>query len=172
MHYKHSVACAVGCIALVAGFGLVLSKPGASAPLAPAVSPLIYTPVTSDLMNAFIQPRHIKLWLAGQSGDWTFADYERHNIGGVFERIVAAVPSYKGLSNSSLVAAFVTPQLVALDGAVNARDRAAFVQAYGELTNGCNGCHRATGHPFVVITQPDAAGFADQTFNTEAEHRR
>lgn len=87
-------------------------------------------------MNAFIQPRHIKLWLAGQSGDWTFVDYERDNIW-AFARIVAAVPSYKGLSNSSLVAAFVTPQLAALGDAVNARDRAAFVRAYGALTNGC-----------------------------------
>jgi len=122
-------------------------------------------------MNAFIQPRHIKLWLAGQSGDWTFVDYERHNIGETFARIVATVPSYKGLSNSSLVAAFVTPQLAALDDAVTARDRAAFVRAYGALTNGCNGCHRATGHPFVVITQPDAASLPDQTFNTEGEDR-
>ena len=32
-------------------------------------------------MNTVIQPRHIKLWLAGNARNWPYAEYERHNIG-------------------------------------------------------------------------------------------
>jgi len=45
-------------------------------------TPPTYLPVTSDLMNAIIQPRHIKLWLAGRTQNWTLAEYERHNLQG------------------------------------------------------------------------------------------
>ena len=120
-------------------------------------------------MNVSVQPRHIKPWPASQSGEWTYDDYERHAVGGSFARIVAAMPGYNGVSDVSLVAAFVTLRLAVRDGAVKARDRAAFVRTYGALTNGCNRCHQAAGQQFVIITQPDAAGFPDRTFKTKGE---
>jgi len=155
---------------IVAGSSAIaLSSYGAPDTSLPAASPSVYQPVTSDLMNAFIQPRHIKLWLAGQSGDWTSAEYERHNIGGAFGRIVAAIPTYKGAPVDALVAAFVTPQLAELEAAIKARDKAAFIQAYGSLTAGCNGCHQTTEHSFVIIKQPSGGGFADQDYKASAQ---
>lgn len=79
-------------LAMAAGLGAEAGGP-ASAPK-PA-GPPAYRFVTSDLMNAVIQPRHTKLWLAGSNGDWDYAEYERHNIGGVLERMATAVPAYK-----------------------------------------------------------------------------
>jgi hypothetical protein len=128
----------------------------------------VYVPVTSDLMNAVIQPRHIKLWLAGKSQNWVFADYERHNIGGALARLAKAIPSYKGASTSALIASFATPQLADLDTAIKTRNETAFVEAYRALTVGCNGCHQATGHQMVVVKVPDSNPFPDQDFTAPA----
>jgi hypothetical protein len=165
MNYKTSAAAAiVGAAVLVAviGAAAIGAKPSSGAQ--PSADPPPYRPVTSDLMNAFIQPRHIKLWLAGKNQDWVFADYERHNIGGAFSRLAAAIPAYKGASNRGLIETFVTPQLAALDAAIKARNEGAFVAAYGAVTNACNGCHQATGHEWVVIKVPDSGSVPDQDF--------
>jgi hypothetical protein len=129
------------------------------------VEVLTYRPVTSDLMNAFIQPRHIKLWLAGSAQNWEFAEYERHNIGGALDRLAAAIPEYKGQPMKELIAAFATPQLAAVDAAIKAKDAVAFAAAYDGLTTGCNQCHAATGHGLVVLRTPTAASFPDQVFS-------
>ena len=91
--------------------------------------PDVYQPVTSDLMNAFIQPRHIKLWLAGEAQNWEYAEYERHNIGGALRRLATAIPTYQGQSTDSLITAFATPQLDALETSIKAKDPAAFKTA-------------------------------------------
>jgi hypothetical protein len=124
-----------------------------------------YTLVTSDLMNAVIQPRHIKLWLAGKSQNWTFAEYERHNIGGALGRMAKAIPKYKGMATADLVQSFSAQPLADLATAIKAKNGAAFADAYNELTTGCNGCHQATGHQIVVIKAPDTDPFPDQDFS-------
>jgi hypothetical protein len=127
----------------------------------------VYSPVTSDLMNEVIQPRHIKLWLAGKAQNWEFADYERHNLGGAFGRLEKAIPEYKGHPVSDLIATFVTPQLDELAAAIKAKDPAAFKTAYEGLTTGCNQCHQATGHAFVVLQTPGSDGYPDQVFRPQ-----
>ena len=143
----------------------------AAEPAAP--DPPVYRPVTSDIMNAYIQPRHTKLGLAGQAQNWEYAEYERHNIGGALARWEAAVPLYKDLRVADLVAAFATPQLAGLDQAIKSHDPTAFATAYSDLTAGCNQCHAATGHAFVVMKVPGAPAspsnaFPDQDFQPPA----
>ncbi len=145
-------------------FGMAATPPPAFGPSSRPTDQAVYRPVTSDLMNAVIQPRHIKLWLAGKAGNWAFADYERHNIGGALARMAKAIPMYKETSNADLIAAFATPQLTALDTAIKHKDEAAFQRAYGDLTAGCNGCHQTTGHEMVAIKVPDGNAFPDQDF--------
>jgi hypothetical protein len=144
--------------------GMVAFGSSASGATPQTANPSVYRPVTSDLMNDVIQPRHIKLWLAGKSQNWAFADYERHNIGGALARMATAIPAYKATSNAALIAAFATPQLAALDTAIKAMDETSFVTAYNALTAGCNGCHQASGHDMVVIRVPDSNPFPDQAF--------
>ncbi|HEY1413286.1 MAG TPA: hypothetical protein VGF36_14160, partial [Rhodopila sp.] len=67
---------------MVAALSTIALAAGTAAPSAKKAEPPVYRPVTSDLMNAFIQPRHIKLWLAGKAQNWEYAEYERHNLGG------------------------------------------------------------------------------------------
>ncbi|MDB5396708.1 MAG: cytochrome family protein [Rhodospirillales bacterium] len=162
--------------ALAAGsiFGAAAASAGPTGPAAPGVAqpaadPPVYRPVTSDLMNSVIQPRHIKLWLAGKDENWAYADYERHNIGGALERMAAAIPTYKGLAFADLIAAYATPQLAAVDAAIKVKDEGAFVKAYATLTEGCNGCHQAAAHEMIVIKVPDGNPFPDQEFNTPVQ---
>jgi hypothetical protein len=154
---------------LVAATAIGMAATQPAAPEArPQARPSVYQPVTSDLMNDVIQPRHIKLWLAGKSQNWTFAEYERHNIGGALARMAKAIPTYQGLSNVELIKSFATPGLTDLETAIKARNEAAFVQAYNGLTTGCNACHQATGHDMVVIKVPDSDPFPDQDFRPPA----
>jgi hypothetical protein len=163
-YIPYALAVAFGAAVLVAVIGTAAKEANPPDSTQPSTVPPPYRPVTSDLMNAFVQPRHIKLWLAGKDQDWVFADYERHNIGGIFARLAAAIPTYKGVSNRDLIATFATPQLAALDTAIKAKDESAFVEAYGSLTNACNGCHQATGHEWIVIKVPDSGSVPDQDF--------
>ena len=125
---------------------------------------LPYRPTISDLMNDVIQPRHTKLWLAGQAGNWMLAEYERHNINGAFGRIASAIPTVKGAQMADLIATFIAPNLSALADAIKARNQNAFGAAYAALTEGCNECHRSTGYPMVVIQSPSGGPFPDQDF--------
>jgi hypothetical protein len=160
------VTIAVGMAALASLVGYAISSQSDAA--TPDVMLPVYRPLTSDLMNSLIQPRHIKLWLAGEAGNWKFAEYERHNIGGALARMAVAIPTYKGHKVTDMIDAFAKQPLADLDTAVKAKDKQAFTKAYGELTDGCNGCHQATDHAMVVIKVPAATAFADQDFNPPA----
>jgi len=162
LRYGYLALAATLAVTAAAAAGLSAEPSGSSE--AKASAPPAYRPVTSDLMNAVIQPRHIKLWLAGKRGDWEYAEYERHNIGGALARIATAIPVYKGQSTESLNAAFATPSLSELETAIKQKDAAAFERAYGDLTTGCNQCHQATNHRMVVIKVPDGNPFPDQDF--------
>jgi hypothetical protein len=162
-----SVAAGFGLLA-VSTMSMAATGPATPSTAPPKASASVYRPLTSDLMNDIIQPRHIKLWLAGKSENWEFADYERHNIGGALARMAAAIPTYEGTSTAALIAAFATPQLAALDTAIKAKNEAQFVSAYAGLTAGCNGCHQTTGHQMVVIKTPDSNPFPDQDFTVPA----
>ena len=43
-----------------------------------------YKPTFGDMMNAIVQPRHIKLGLAGQAGNWPLAAHELHELDEAF----------------------------------------------------------------------------------------
>jgi mono/diheme cytochrome c family protein len=149
---------------MVAALSTIALAAGTGAPSAKKDEPPVYRPVTSDLMNAFIQPRHIKLWLAGKAQNWEYAEYERHNIGGALARLAKAIPEYQGKPMNAMIAAFATPQLNALAAAIKAEDQAAFEKGYQDLTTGCNQCHQAAGHAMVVIQTPTADSYPDQVF--------
>ena len=168
MQTRHRYLALATSLAVTAAAATGLSAEPSGPATAEALAPPVYRPVTSDLMNAVIQPRYIKLWLAGKNGDWEYAEYERHNIGGALARVATAVPSYKGQPMASLNAAFATPSLAELETAIRQKDAAAFERAYGDLTAGCNQCHQATNHQMVVIKVPSGNSFPDQGF--EAPH--
>jgi hypothetical protein len=113
-------------------------------------------PSISDIM-AHQQERHIKLWFAGRGGNWPLADYEIDALKDGFEDI------NKVLGGSTVQDA-VGASISALEKAIEAKDRAAFADAFDKLTAGCNSCHRTLDHAFIVIQQPSALPYTDQSF--------
>jgi hypothetical protein len=160
--YAAMLSLAIGTSALATAIGFAAAPPTAAK--APEPQP-VYRPVTSDLMNSVIQPRHIKLWLAGKAGNWTYAEYERHNLQGGFARIAAAIPNYKGTAMTDLLDAFIKQPMADLESAIKAKDEAAFDKAYRGLTDSCNSCHQTTGHGMVVLKVPQGTDFPDQEFD-------
>jgi hypothetical protein len=156
-----SVAAGCAALASLVGYAGVSSAPAAT----PGTTPPDYRLVTSDLMNAVIQPRHIKLWLAGKARNWTYAEYERHNLQGAFNRLAIAIPDYKGTRTTDMLDAFTKQPFDDLEAAIKAKDETQFAKAYGELTVGCNSCHHSADHAMAVIKVPDAAAFPDQEFD-------
>ena len=87
-------------IAVVLIVALVpLSAAAQSAP--PAPEP--YRPGLGDLMTMTVQPRHIKLLLAGHEQNWPYAKYELKELNEAFERVARAVPRYKGLPMGGMI---------------------------------------------------------------------
>jgi hypothetical protein len=139
------------------------------APGAPAMEVLEFKPLFDDLMTMLIQPRHIKLWAAGQQQNWTLAAFELNELRTAFDRIAATIPKY-GPQNVNLGPTFISMMsspIMAINSAINGKNLQQFNTAYLDLTNTCTSCHQALNHPFLVIKVPDASAltnFANQDF--------
>jgi hypothetical protein len=141
-----------------------------TAPQAPAAAhashdeTAVYAMTMGDLMNTLVQPRHAKLGLAGRAQNWPLAEYALVEIRQAFAGIVKAQPRFGGLPVGQLVDAAVSQPMNAVEAAIRQQDSEKFAAAYAQLTQGCNACHAAVDHPFVVIRAPDASAFPNQDF--------
>jgi hypothetical protein len=139
----------------------------AAAP-APAARPglviLEFKPAMDDLMTMLVQPRHIKLYYAGQAKNWTLAAFQLNELRGALARIGRTIPTYRNIGVDTAVASIFADKLKAVDAAIKAADLAQFTAAYGEMTGACNACHAGMEHPFLVMKVPDAPNYPDQEF--------
>jgi len=144
--------------------GLAASRGVAAEPAAaPSPQATGYLPSISDLMIATIQPRHERLWWAGQDGNWDFAAYELGNLKGAFDRLGHAHPTQGGISFPEMIRSVTEQPSRELSAAIQSKDGAAFVKAYTDLTDACNSCHQALNHGVVEIRVPSqAAGVRGQ----------
>lgn len=138
---------------------------GMAAGCTPSDAPPPYVPGLGEIMSGQ-QMRHAKLWLAGEAGNWELVRYEIDELEEGFDDAVAYHPTHR---NTDLPLAELIPQMTrepiaALRRADEARDRAAFEQAFDALTDACNGCHRATSFGFNVVTRPRGNPFVNQDF--------
>ncbi|MDA9412086.1 MULTISPECIES: hypothetical protein [unclassified Bradyrhizobium] len=118
-----------------------------------------YVPRLGDIMSA-AQTRHQKLWLAGKSQNWELSAYELRQLKA---SLVEAALLYSGIPVSNITT--LEPSLQATSDAIAAKDGRKFAKALGDLTEGCNACHRSMGRSFVVIKVPaDPQPFANQLF--------
>jgi len=130
---------------------------------APAPQPQAYRPGLGDLMTMTVQPRHIKLALAGKEKNWVYAAYELHELEEAFDRVTRVWPQWRSVPITDMMTSVKEP-MAEMSKAIKAADAAAFETAYGELTKGCNGCHLGAQRGMIVIKTPDAAMFPDQDF--------
>jgi hypothetical protein len=117
-----------------------------------------YIPRLSDIMST-AQLRHMKLWFAGDSPNWELAAFELRQLKA---SLVEAASLYPGIPVTSATTMATPIQAVA--DAIEAKDSRKFASAFGELTAGCNACHRSVGRGFIVMRVPTASPFSDQVF--------
>jgi hypothetical protein len=159
------------------GLGLMslglLSPAQAQAPAAPAPAAAQpdYHPSFGDLMTMAVQPRHIKLGIAGKARNWEYATYEVDELKNAFGRIGRTIPAYRKQSLSDMFASAILPQVEDVSAAIKAKDGAKFDAAYTALTQSCNNCHMALEHQYVVIREPKASPYADQDLTGGKDER-
>jgi hypothetical protein len=136
--------------------GMHMQEPKSAAP---------YHPGLGELMTAFVQPRHIKLGLAGGQQNWAYAAYELGELRETFDDVAQLVPKHGNLAIPEMIGATMKQPLDALDKAIKDKDASAFTTAYAQLTAGCNACHQSADHPMIVIKVPSEADFPDQDFH-------
>ena len=124
-----------------------------------------WTPGLGELMS-LQQMRHVKLWLAGDAGNWRLAAYEVDELKEGFEDIVKLHPTQKGspVGIDEIVPRLITEPLEEVGRAVAAADRARFGKAFDAVTAACNSCHQATNFGFNVVRRPATNPYPNQIF--------
>jgi hypothetical protein len=138
--------------------------PAAAAKPAAGPSPVEFKPSMDDLMTMLLQPRHMKLYYAGEAKNWTLAGFELNELRGALARVGRTVPTYRNVSVDMAITTIIADKIKALDSAIKAKDSEEFSAGYRELTAACNTCHQALEHPFLKIAVPDAVNYPDQDF--------
>jgi len=161
---KRSLLVATLVTAFAVGGGTPLTAQQPAPPNPADAAPVPYALSMGDMMNTLVQPRHAKLGLAGRAENWPLAAYALVELRQVFAGIKKAQPRFRGLPVAELVDAALNQPMNAVEAAVKQQDAKKFAAAYDQLTQGCNACHQAVDHPFVVIKPPDASAFPNQDF--------
>jgi hypothetical protein len=127
-----------------------------------------YLPGLGDLMTMTVQPRHIKLALAGRERNWYYAAYELHELEEAFERAARVWPQWRSVPIAELIGSTTKEPIGDMQQAIRAADLNRFEAGYAHLTEACNSCHRAANRPMIVVRVPNASSFPDQDFRPEA----
>jgi hypothetical protein len=134
----------------------------------PPASPA-YRPGLGDLMTMTVQPRHLKVGLAGQEQNWAYAAYELHELQESFERVARTWPKWRQVEIAETIKATIEAPMDAVAQAIKARDPAKFTESYGQLTATCNACHQSANVGLVVIQVPKSSPFANQDFRPQKQ---
>ena len=128
-----------------------------------AVEPFV--PGLGEIMS-LQQMRHVKLWFAGQAGNWKLASYEVDELGEGFDDVVKLHPTHKDspVAPKDAIPRMIPAPLDALRKAIEKEDAAAFSVAYDSLTAACNGCHIATSFEFNRVQRPSSNPYSNQIF--------
>jgi hypothetical protein len=117
-----------------------------------------YVPGLGDIMRT-IQVSHLKLLLAGKSGNWELARYELSQIQ---ESLTNAARLYLNIPVDKIN--MIGQPLAALSEAIKDKNGARFARGFADFTAAYNGCHEAAHVGFIAIQVPAASPFANQSF--------
>jgi hypothetical protein len=114
-----------------------------------------YVPGLGEIMT-LQQMRHVKLWLAGEAGNWPLAAYEVKELGEGFDDVVTLHPTHEDapVAPKDAIPRMVTGPLHDLRAAVDKRESQAFERAFDAMTQACNNCHQAMNFGFNVVQRP------------------
>jgi hypothetical protein len=122
-----------------------------------------FTPGLGEIMT-LQQMRHLKLWFAGQAGNWPLADYELDELKEGYEDIVKYFPTKDDAPTGPMASAIIEKEVAELNKAIAAKNAKQFAAAFDKLTASCNACHQSSKKPFIVVQRPTANPYANQSF--------
>lgn len=126
--------------------------------------PPVFKPGLGDMMTMMVQPRHTKLGLGGQAGNWAYAAYELHELQEAFDRAARISPKWRDFAVAETMESVTKEPMAALADAIKNANAAGFAKAYQDLTAACNTCHQAAKQGQIVIQIPTVSTFPDQDF--------
>jgi hypothetical protein len=158
-----------GALLIPVGILLVLLGPACRQPT-PAATGVntadeTYAPGLGEIMT-LQQMRHIKLWLAGDAGNWDLAAYEIKELGEGFDDIVRFHPTHEGspVAPKDAIPRMIDAPMSEIRAALDKKDPKDFQQAYDGLTKACNDCHQATNFGFNRVQRPTMNPYPNQVF--------
>ena len=124
-----------------------------------------YAPGLGEIMT-LQQMRHVKLWLAGEAGNWDLAAYEIKELGEGFDDVVKFHPTHEDspVAPKDAIPRMMSGPLGDVHAAIAKRDTRRFEQTYDALTAACNSCHQATNFAFNVVQRPSMNPYPNQSF--------
>jgi hypothetical protein len=124
-----------------------------------------YVPGLGEIMT-LQQMRHVKLWFAGEAGNWDLASYELKELQEGFDDVVKfhATHEESPVAPRDAVPRMMNGPLSDLRAAVEHKDAPTFSSAYDKLTEACNGCHVATNFGFNRVQRPATNPYPSQVF--------
>ena len=122
-----------------------------------------YSPGLGEIMT-LQQMRHLKLWFAGQAGNWPLADYELDELKEGYEDIVKYFPTKDDVPTGPMASAVIEKEVAELNKAIEAKNAKQFAAAFEKLTASCNACHQSSKKQFIVVQRPTANPYANQSF--------
>jgi len=128
-----------------------------------------YRPGLGDMMTATVQPRHIKLALAGREKNWAFAAYELHELEESFDSAGRIWPTWRNKPIADMIKSAAGEPMAAVNQAVKAADSDKFTIAYRQLTDACNICHQSAERGMVFIQVPESSPYPDQDFRPQKQ---
>ena len=106
-----------------------------------------------------------KAHVAAEADNWPLAAFYAHEIEENTERLIDGAIVDDGLDISAIAAEVALPRAERLLAAARSGDRARFDSTYAVMIDGCNACHKRSGHRYVQIQVPAAAAaFPSQSF--------
>jgi hypothetical protein len=155
----------IGAVVLVAGVSAC--RPGA--PAARSTSGEAYAPGLGEIMT-LQQMRHVKLWFAGDAGNWDLASYELKELQEGFDDAVKFHPTHEDspVALRDEIPRIMDGPLSELRAVVEHKNAPGFGAAYDKLTEACNGCHVATNFGFNRVQRPTSNPYPNQIFAAPA----
>ena len=122
-----------------------------------------YVPDLSIVMT-ITQWRHFKLSYAVEVENWELAKYEVLQVRDALAPAAKLYPVYEDVQQEKLIAEVSKPALIAIDKAIQEKNRAAFKLSFSDLTQACNSCHQQAHLGFINIRVPTKSPFSNQVF--------
>src|SRR5215475_5398109 len=95
-----SLAAGLACSASMLAVAQNAAAPEAAppAPARPGLVILDFKPAMDDLMTMLVQPRHIRLYYAGEAKNWRLAAFQVRELRGALARIGRTIPNYRNIN--------------------------------------------------------------------------